>query len=73
MATKTKRWVVRDDGEFTSYIIVVGHTLPVKQGRQWIGLGEYPHWMEHKQFEHIFPHRLPEGGGPLEMRFADEE
>ncbi len=70
---KPKVWLVRDEICGAAYIIASparGKPTKNKHGT-WTGLGRLPHWIEHVQFEWLFPHRLPEGGGPVLIEFKE--
>jgi len=89
MAKAKKRWAVRYEAfcrphecrpEDTSYAIIVASRKPYKRNGKWIGLGyagrgDYRNIMSVWEYEGFFPRRfhLPPGGGPVEIRFVDEE
>ncbi len=73
MATKPKRWAVREDFDGSPYMLFLG-SKPRKPLRGWSQKQRgYFVNVRKKEFERFFPKgcHLKEDGGPVEIRFAE--
>ncbi len=74
MAKSTKRWAVRDDYDGSPYMLFLGHKpRKPKDGWSQEQSGYFTN-VGQRLFEVFFPTscHLKRGGGPVEIKFADE-
>ena len=69
-SVKVKRWAVRRPGGY--YVLSAGHRPYKSPTGHWVTSSDNQ-WIRNEVWESLFPeYRLPESGGPVEIRFADE-